>query len=206
MADTEAPNVHPHHDAEDQPGPGRVVVGVDGSNGSMIALRWALREARLRGWTLHAVLAWTYHPSWDSNGLGSMFPMSYGTASATMSGLSPTLTGELPTPVSVLEPSGIGQAEAEAEVSNALEDAVTRALAAENATTKRPAVTITREMVQAHPSQALLATVTDSDLLVVGSHGHGEFAGALLGSISQHVVSHCRCPVVVVPDTRRRPN
>jgi nucleotide-binding universal stress UspA family protein len=193
-----------HDDAGTTSAEGRVVVGVDGSSGSLIALRWALREARLRGAPLHAVLAWSYHPSWDSNGLGSMFPMSYGTASATMSGLAPTLSGEIATPVGVLEPIAGGELDAETEVSNALEEAVGKAAAAENATTRHADVTITRQVVQAHPAQALLDTVTDADLLVVGSHGHGEFTGALLGSISQHVVSHCRCAVVVVPDPHRR--
>lgn len=35
-----------------------VVVGVDGSAGSVIALRFAAEEARLRGTTLHVVGAW----------------------------------------------------------------------------------------------------------------------------------------------------
>ena len=41
-----------------------------------------------------------------------------------------------------------------------------------------------------------------ADLLVVGSHGHGGFVGALLGSVSQRCVQHATCPVVVV---RTRP-
>ena len=35
-----------------------IVVGVDGSDGSRDALRWAFREARLRGTTLRVVHAW----------------------------------------------------------------------------------------------------------------------------------------------------
>ena len=35
-----------------------IVVGVDGSDGSRRALRWALAEARLRGSTVQAVTAW----------------------------------------------------------------------------------------------------------------------------------------------------
>jgi nucleotide-binding universal stress UspA family protein len=36
----------------------RIVVGVDGSAASVAGLRWADREARLRGTELHAVYAW----------------------------------------------------------------------------------------------------------------------------------------------------
>ena len=39
---------------------GRVVVGVDGSPGSLHALAWAGREARVRNATLEVVAAWTY--------------------------------------------------------------------------------------------------------------------------------------------------
>jgi nucleotide-binding universal stress UspA family protein len=42
-----------------------------------------------------------------------------------------------------------------------------------------------------------------ADLVVVGSHGHGEFVGLLLGSVSEHCVTHCRCPVVVIRGTGR---
>lgn len=39
---------------------GIIVVGVDGSEESVAALRWAMQEARLRGAALRAVHAWHY--------------------------------------------------------------------------------------------------------------------------------------------------
>jgi nucleotide-binding universal stress UspA family protein len=36
------------------------------------------------------------------------------------------------------------------------------------------------------------------DVIVVGSHGHGAIARILLGSVSEQVVRHAPCPVLVV--------
>jgi nucleotide-binding universal stress UspA family protein len=63
-------------------------------------------------------------------------------------------------------------------------------------------------VVQAYPAQALLDLSANADLLVVGSRGHGGFAGALIGSVSQHCVHHAQCPVVVIrgePQDDERP-
>ena len=37
----------------------------------------------------------------------------------------------------------------------------------------------------------------DASLLVVGSRGHGQVAGLVAGSVSQHLARHAPCPVVV---------
>ncbi|MFF8831928.1 universal stress protein [Streptomyces sp. NPDC015131] len=42
---------------------GRIVVGVDGSEPSLRALRWAARQAGLTGDALEAVMAWEYPPT-----------------------------------------------------------------------------------------------------------------------------------------------
>jgi nucleotide-binding universal stress UspA family protein len=60
-------------------------------------------------------------------------------------------------------------------------------------------VEIHTRVVQGHPAQVLLEAATGAQLLVVGSRGHGAFAGMLLGSVSRHCVEHAPCPVVVVP-------
>jgi nucleotide-binding universal stress UspA family protein len=47
-------------------------------------------------------------------------------------------------------------------------------------------------------AQVLLDLSEGADLLVVGSRGHGTFAGALLGSVSEACAHHAQCPVVIV--------
>jgi len=54
----------------------------------------------------------------------------------------------------------------------------------------------------------LLEAADDAAMLVVGSRGHGQVAGAVAGSVSQHLARHAPCPVVVArpvthPSARR---
>ena len=61
---------------------------------------------------------------------------------------------------------------------------------------------VTVRAVNGFPAQELIEASRDADLLVVGSRGGGGFARLMLGSISQKMVHHAHCPVVVVPGPR----
>ncbi len=63
-----------------------------------------------------------------------------------------------------------------------------------------PDVEIQAAVVEGHPSMILEKASNGADLLVVGSRGHGEFTGMLLGSVSEHCVVHANCPVLVLRD------
>jgi nucleotide-binding universal stress UspA family protein len=61
------------------------------------------------------------------------------------------------------------------------------------------AAPIERTFLAGHPASKLVDAAAGADLLVVGTRGHGGFAGLLLGSTSQQVSQHAPCPVVIVP-------
>jgi nucleotide-binding universal stress UspA family protein len=61
-----------------------------------------------------------------------------------------------------------------------------------------PGVTIRPRIIEGHAAPVLVAVSEGADLLVVGSRGHGEFAGMLLGSVSEHCVTNAHCPVLVL--------
>jgi len=51
-----------------------------------------------------------------------------------------------------------------------------------------------------HPVDCILALAEAEqvDLILMGSHGLGGFERMLLGSVSEHVVHHAHCPVLIV--------
>lgn len=64
---------------------------------------------------------------------------------------------------------------------------------------ERP-VPIQTRAIEGHPAEMLIQAAAEAQALVVGTRGHGTFAGILLGSVSQHCVQHASCPVVVIPE------
>ncbi|MCA9133768.1 MAG: universal stress protein, partial [Planctomycetales bacterium] len=57
---------------------------------------------------------------------------------------------------------------------------------------------------EGHPNHWLLrlGKELDIDLMVLGARGHSLFARALLGSTSDYIANHARCPVLIVRPTR----
>ena len=63
-----------------------------------------------------------------------------------------------------------------------------------------PDLVVKTHVVEGPAARALVRTAADvgASLLVVGARGHGEVTGLLIGSVSENVATHAKCPVVVV--------
>jgi nucleotide-binding universal stress UspA family protein len=71
------------------------------------------------------------------------------------------------------------------------------AKAADELRSKHRDMEIMSRVVEGHPAPVLVDATKGADLLVVGSRGHGEFVGMLIGSVSEYCVTHAHCPVLV---------
>jgi nucleotide-binding universal stress UspA family protein len=60
-----------------------------------------------------------------------------------------------------------------------------------------PDVSMTSQVVEGHPSPILADASKGATMLIVGSRGHGEFTGMLIGSVSEYCATHAHCPVLV---------
>lgn len=82
-----------------------------------------------------------------------------------------------------------------ADTRSMLEPAVERLAAGQ------PGLEVHAHVAEGRPGDVLVEASRNASFLVVASRGHGSFSGLLLGSVSQHCVTHAACPVVV----HRRP-
>jgi nucleotide-binding universal stress UspA family protein len=134
---------------------GTIVVGVDGSEASRDALRWAYRQAELTGARLRAVM------TWEVPATAYWFPF----------------------------PEGL-------DFQKATEEVLAKTL--QETLGDKPEVELISVVVEGNPAGVLIGESGSADLLVVGSRGHGEFTGMVLGSVSEHCVTQANCPVVVL--------
>ena len=134
----------------------RIVVGVDGSEPSKAALRWAARLAPAINGEIEAVMTWE-------------FPQNYGWTVGVAEDWRPDL-----------------------DAGKVLDDTLDDVFG-----DGRPD-NLTTSVREGGASFELLSASSDADLLVVGSRGHGGFAGLLLGSVSTICAEHATCPVLVV--------
>lgn len=135
---------------------GRIVVGIDSSEGSQRALRWALEEAALR----HAELQLVH---------------SFATPDY------------LAVPMVVSLPS-------DEELHEAAEEVIDKTLSAVGGAGEVP---VTKYVRAGGAAGVLCEAAEGAELMVVGARGLGGFRGLLLGSVTQQVVAHAPCPVVV---------
>lgn len=84
-------------------------------------------------------------------------------------------------------------------------EAIREILAAEvaPALTLHPELEVSLEVPHGAAGRELVEASADAQLLVVGTRGLGGFSGLLLGSVSDEVVEHARCDVLIV---RTRPD
>ncbi len=78
-----------------------------------------------------------------------------------------------------------------------LEESVSKAL-----TRREPVVTpaVTSGLYEGGAGQVLTDLSRTASLVVVGGRAHGQLAGALLGSVANHLLHRASCPVMVVPE------
>ncbi len=137
---------------------GRILVGVDGSEGSLRALTWALEEATIRASALEAVIVWQ----------------------------SPE---DFPRDFSFPADEGALAERARARLAKAV--AATAGV--------HTSVAVEPIVLEGDPAERLCERAAPTDLLVVGSRGHGTFTRLLLGSVSSKCARHRRSPIAIVP-------
>ena len=60
-------------------------------------------------------------------------------------------------------------------------------------------VVVATQLIEGPPAPAILRVAEEEgcDLIVLGSRGHGQIAGILLGSVSSTVAQRAHCPVLI---------
>ena len=136
------------------PSRSQIVVGVDGSESSLEALRWARELAKRSDAGIEVIAAWQWPAGWAAGWTGGWSPQTDAQTSADDAVL--TVFGE------------------------------------------RQPDRVTINVEQGTPAACLVEASKTAIMIILGSRGHGGFAGLLLGSVSSAVAEHSDCPVLVV--------
>lgn len=139
-----------------------IVVGVDGSAGSDVALAAAFEAADGRGLALDVLHCWRPYVYIDHV----------------------PLDNEVVTEVG-------------AKRQHWLTERVT------SLSEKHPGVRVTTQLVEGSAGHELAIRSEAATLVVVGSRGHGAVSGLLLGSVSQYLLRHAHCTVLVAREHGR---
>jgi nucleotide-binding universal stress UspA family protein len=135
-----------------------IIVGVDGSESSIDALRHAAGLAEALHAPLHVVTTWVAPMAGSYYSRGDWYP--------------------------------------EVDADAVLHESITRAFGGS------PPADLTSAALAGPAARTLIDASTDARMLVLGSRGHGGFAGLLLGSVSATCAEHAHCPVLVVHPRR----
>jgi nucleotide-binding universal stress UspA family protein len=147
-----------------------IVVAVDGSPASKVAVDWAARDAAMRNIALTVVNV-----------------------------QDPPMLLTEPTPYSFGGGMSMGPGYLEWQ-RDAGRKILYDALKTVEDATKGSPIEVSSEMVDGHTVRTLVNLSKEAQLVVVGSRGRGALARVLLGSVSTGLVHHAHCPVAVIHD------
>jgi len=147
-----------------------IIVGVDGSSVSKLAVDWAARDAAMRNVALTMV-----NVQDPPMLLTNPTPFTFGGGMSMAPGYREW------------------QQDAGREILNDAFKTVRDA-------TKGSPIEVTSEMVNGPAVRTLVNLSKEAQLVVVGSRGRGALARVLLGSVSTGLVHHAHCPVAVIHD------
>jgi len=135
---------------------GHIVVGIDGSESSKNALRWAAKLSPLISDAIDVFVVWEY-------------PIMLGWEGGNPDWLRP-----------------------DEDAKKILDETL------KNVFGETSPKGLVGRIHRGHPATVLLEASKSAKMLIVGSRGHGGFAGLLLGSVSSACAEHAVCPVLVV--------
>ena len=157
--------------ADAEPG---VLVGVDGSDGSLWALERALQEAQVHALPLRVLAAVNPTPAAATPGLEDVLQDS---VDRLLTGMTDVVRRGV-TAASARVPGGT---------------------AAPASTVGAP----TLHVVAGEPIALLLSASARQHTLVLGARGNGGFSRLLVGSVASALLFHALCPVLLVPGPKR---